>query len=184
MLGLDKFIDIIINQINDIIPWRFVYQYHSAAKYRFGKYVKSLGPGAHWKWCWMEKIYTENITDTTILLPTQTLPCKDFELVIRGLIGYKIVDVGKWFNNVNDTKSAISDNTCRIIRETLADLTYQEVKESKISFPDEIAELNDVLQELLQQQIEKYGILVNFVTLVEVSKARSYKLWNENIQLE
>ena len=184
MGGLDKLIDFLLNQLHSLLPFRFIYQNHNGVQYRAGRFIKVCKPGFRWKIPWIEEILTEYVTDTTLLLPTQTIPCKDSELVIRGCVGYKITDVGDYFNNVSDTKSAISDNAYKIIRHTLSDLNYEEIKKSEFIQEDVAYDIEIILKSLLQEEIKHYGVTINFVSLVEISKTRSYKIWNENIRLE
>lgn len=168
---LDKLIEFILNQINNIVPFTIIFQFNNGARYRFGKYVRTLHPGIYFKIPYFEKILQENSVDTTILLPALSIN----KLVVRASIGYRIDDMGKYYNNVCDTKSAISDIGCIILHEycILNDKEYL----NRIGFGDE-------LKASLQDQVNNYGIKINFFELVEISESRSFKLFNESVRLE
>lgn len=171
MAGLDRIFDFLISQINKIVPIVIIYQYENGARYRNGKYVRTLMPGLFFKIPYLETILHESAVDTTILLPALSIN----KLVIRATIGWKIIDMGKYYNNVCDTKSALSDVGCMILRQSCL-LNSKEVIDN-IAF-------GAVLSKLLQKEVKNYGIKINFFEIVELSESRSYKLFNENVRLE
>jgi len=118
----------------------------------------------------------ESAVDTTLLLPAQSVVTQDNKaVVLRGSVGYRITDIGKYFNNVYDTKSAISDNACLMIRQVCSIKTFEDIKD---------IDLGVSFRKLLQKQVTPYGIKINFVGLVDITESRSYRLFNENIKLE
>lgn len=172
----DKLISFILDQIQFALPIYFVYQYHRGCRYRGGKFIEELQPGIHLKIPWFDRILVESYVDTTILLPAQSIITKDGKgIVVRGTIGYKIVSVSKYFNNVYDTKSAISDNGCLVIRQLFAINTFEDAKDVGYGV---------ILKKLLQREVRNYGIKINFFGLIDISESRSYRLFNENIKLE
>jgi len=168
---LDKLIQFILDQIVHIVPLTIILQFNNGVKYRFGKYVKTLKPGIYFKFPYLERILQEQAVDTTILLPAISVN----NYVARGSIGYKITDMGKYYNKVYNTKSALSDLGCVILR--LACM----VNERDVIVQEDFG---DYLRQLLQKEVRNYGIKINFFELAEFTDSRSYKLFNENIQLE
>jgi len=168
---VDKLIDFILNQIKNIIPFTIILQFNNGVKYRFGKYVRTLTPGIYFKFPYLETILQENSVDTTILLPALSID----NLVLRASIGYKIRDMGKYYNNVYDTKSAISDLGCVVLR--LACIVNDKSVINDVDF-------GGYLCKLLQKEVNPYGIKIKFFELIEFSESRSYKLFNENVRLE
>src|SRR3972149_1822799 len=107
MTGLDRLIDFILGQLQKIIPIVVVHQYQNAALYTYGRYTKILKPGWHFKFPYINTVAFENVIDTTILLPAQSVrSVNGEEFIIRGVVGYKVIKVDKYFNNVYDVKSA------------------------------------------------------------------------------
>lgn len=174
-MGLEKFIQLLIDQIKHLIPIAVVYEYQGGVMYKFGRFLKKLEPGWHFKCPYIHTYAVINNVDTTLLISAQTVICEDkVELTVRGSVGYHIVNVSDYFNKVEDQKSAINDRTEKIIREC-ASVTNSE------DFLD--MDFANVLHEILQKEVDKYGIEIDYIVLVEVSKARSIKLFNETSNL-
>lgn len=167
----DKLFDFIISQINKIVPIVIIYQYQNGVRYRFGKYIRTLSPGIYFKIPYLETILHEGSVDSTILLPALSIN----SLVIRASIGYKIIDMGKYYNSVTDTKSALSDLGCVVLRQSCLN-NSKEVINGLI--------FGTALCKVLQKEIKNYGIKVNYFEIVELSESRSYKLFNEAVRLE
>jgi regulator of protease activity HflC (stomatin/prohibitin superfamily) len=172
----DKLIDFILSQIRSIIPIVILFQYENGVRYRYGKYIKTLTPGIYFKIPYLETILHESIVDTTIMLPPQSIRIKgNKEIVVRASIGFSITDIGKYYNKVTDTKSAISDLGCMILRGVCIQNTRMAI---------ECIEFGDELEEQLQEMVDIYGIKINFFRLVESTECSSYKLFNEQVRLE
>lgn len=170
----DKLIDFVLNQINNIIPFVIIFTFQNGVKYRFGKYTKTLKPGIHFKLPYIDTILHENTVDTTMLLPAQSIITDDkIEVVTKATVGYAIYDISKFYNNVYDSKSALSDRSCVIIRNTIASNSLEDILLDPLGF-------NDVLTEQVQKEVDDYGIRVNFVALVDFTRSRSFRFFNEN----
>lgn len=167
----DKLFDFIIGQINKIVPIVILFQYENGVRYRFGKYIKTLGPGIYFKIPYLETILHEGTVDSTILLPALSIN----SLVIRASIGYKIMHIGDYYNNVTDTKSALSDLGCVILRQGCLNNNKDFINNLNFGL---------VLRKVLQKEVKGYGIKVNYFEIVELSESRSYKLFNETVKLE
>lgn len=174
-MGIEKFIQLLIDQIKHLIPIAIVYQYQGGVMYKFGRFLRELEPGWHFKFPYIHTYAVINNVDTTLLISAQTVICSDgVELTVRGSVGYHILNVADYFNNVEDQKSAINDRTEKIIRECASVTTSED-------FID--MDFGKILQNILQKEVDKYGIEIDYVVLVEVSKARSIKLFNETSNL-
>jgi regulator of protease activity HflC (stomatin/prohibitin superfamily) len=175
---MKNIIDFIMSQINNLIPFVFVLQFQKGVRYRMGKFNKVLEPGPHWKIPYLETVLKDSIVDTTILLPVQSVITEDrMEVVVSATVGYMVKDIAVFYNNVYDTRSALSDKTMVVIRDTIAANSFDTIISDPVTF-------NLWLKKLAQKDVKKYGIHVNFVSLVNFTKARSYRLFNETIKLE
>lgn len=175
-MGLDKLIDFIIAQLQHLIPIYFVYEYQLGIRFWCGKFQKVISPGIWFKIPYFNTMMRENTVDTTMLLLSQSVITKDgIELVVQGSVGYKIVDIKKFFLQVYDVKSAIRDKSMVIIRDIVA--------ESQFDFVRDI-DLSELLQTLVQKEVDDYGIGINFVSLVSITQSSSVRLMNETINVE
>jgi regulator of protease activity HflC (stomatin/prohibitin superfamily) len=172
----DKLISFILEQIYYAVPVYFVLQFQKGCRYRAGKFVEELNPGFHWKIPWIDRILVESCVDTTLLLPIQSVKSiNDEPVVVRGVVGYKIDSMAKFYNNVYDTKSALSDNACYIIRQQCASWDMSQIADIKKSIN---------LKKLLQKHVENYGLVINFFGFIEISEASTFRLYTENVKLE
>lgn len=172
----DKLIDFILKQITYIIPFVIIFQFNKGVRYRFGKFKSELEPGFYLKIPYLDTVLQTQAVDTTILLPTQSIRSKDRkEIVVRATVGYKIKNMAYYYNRVYDSKSAVSDISCMLLRGMCVQNTRNNI---------ETIEFGEALKNQLQETIEGYGITVNFFQLTECTECNSYKLFNEKIKLE
>ena len=170
---LNSLIEFLKTQLNHIIPIGAVYEFQLGIRMRFGRVNKILVPGWWFKIPYIDVIMVEQSVDTTMLLPAQAIVTKDNkQLIVKGSVGYKIVDIEKFYCNVWDTRSAISDRACVIIKDTLSSLTFEMCKDSSI--------IDSRMLEELQLLVVDYGIEIHFVSLVSITESRSFMLFNES----
>jgi len=168
---LDKLVTFIINQINHILPIYFIYEYQLGIRFWCGRFQNIITPGIWFKIPYLHTMMRENSVDTTILLPAQSVITLDEkELIVKGSIGYKIIDIKKFFLNVYDTTSALSDRTCIIIKDVISLSTFKECKD---------IDLKEIFLRRVQIEVEPYGIKVQYVALLDITNSRSYRLFNE-----
>jgi regulator of protease activity HflC (stomatin/prohibitin superfamily) len=172
----DKLIQFLLEQINNIIPIATIHQYQNGVLYKFGKYAKTLNPGWHFKFPYINTYSRINTVDTTMLLPAISVTTNDNkQFIVRGSIGYRIIDVAAYFNNVYDAVNALSDRGCVILRETAMYMNSQEFRET---------DLNSIVYPILQNLVEKYGIELIYFSLISLTEGRSYRIFHESISTE
>ena len=174
----DKLIDFVLQQINNIIPFAIIFQFQKGVKYTLGKYIKVLDPGIHWKTPYIDIILKDNVVDTTMLLPSQSITTQDAkEVIVRATVGFYVKDIAAFFNSVYDTRSALADRTCVVIKRVIIDNTLQECRE----YSDAIDKL---IAKEVQKNVKKYGIKINFIALTDMTNSRSLRLFNESVKLD
>lgn len=173
MAGLDKFFQIIMEQINNLIPIVIILKFQKGVRYTFGKYSKILDPGIHFKFPYLQIVLKDNVVDTTTILPTQSIITEDKkEVIVKAVIGYCIRDIGKFYNKVYDTKSAVLDIAQVVVKSNINANKFDDICTDPITF-------GDLLKSELQKQVGKYGIKINFISLTDFTASRSYRLFNE-----
>jgi membrane protease subunit HflC len=173
----DKLIDFILNQIKNIIPFVIIFQFQNGVRYTFGRKSKVLKPGIHFKFPYVQTVLSDNVVDTTMVLPAQSVITSDGkELIVKGVVGFSIENIEDFYNKVYDTRSAISDKTCIIIRNTIS------VNEFETCITN-VGGINDALTEDTQSEVAQYGIKINFVALIDLTESPSFRLFNETLQL-
>lgn len=170
----DKLIELIKTYIEHLLPFAIIYQFQKGVRMRFGRVVgKQLMPGIYLKIPIFDVIMTDKAVETTMTLPAQSILTDDgIEVVVKGVVGYVVVDMKKFFCNVWDTRDAISDKACIVIKEFIAGNDMD-----VCSCPD----FDGLLTVHTQKRVRQYGIKVLYVALTDITKSRSYRLFNENI---
>jgi regulator of protease activity HflC (stomatin/prohibitin superfamily) len=170
----DKLIDVIINFIEDIIPFVFIKEYDRAIRFRTGRFHKTCGPGLVWKIPFFDKVETTTIVTTTISIPTQSVTTSDEkQLVVKSIVKYKIVDIKAFMLNVYDATDAISDTAQGIIKEQITAKTWAECTDN---------ELDNTITKKLRTAVKHWGIEVEKVTLSDIGIIKSLRLFNETVQ--
>lgn len=164
----DKLIEVILSVWDKLIFFTFVKQYQQGAYLRYGKLRKILDPGFHWKWPIVDEIDCYHVLTTAMNLEPQSLTTKDgFEIVVKGVIKYRIEDLTKFFTDVYDAVDAIADVSMGIIKNVIAKKTWDECKEES---------LDNEITKKVRAEAKKWGIAVEAVTLSDLSRMRSYRL--------
>ena len=168
----DKIIDVIIQGWSRIRPFVIVPAYSEAILLRLGKLEKTLKPGIHFKIPLIDDVMEYFTVIETISLPAQSLFLQKTKtnLVVKGLLKYKIVDGANFFLKAYAVKDA------------LADVTQAGIKNVLISLTDKECYSNDVdalITAKVKQEASEWGIEVIAVTLTDIAPVRSYRLFNE-----
>lgn len=158
-------VEIILNNLMALLPFVIVRSYQSGVRWRCGRNPKELQPGFHWKLWIYHQVEIEPIVDDVIELPTQSVITADEKLVCFSVnIGFRIVDVVKHWNGVQDFHEA----TRGIAMTHLA----KRVRSEKLS--DLVTDLNKLeksLESTLTTRFKNWGtevFSVGFTNFAEV----------------
>lgn len=145
-----------------------VEQYNRGVMLRFGKFVKVLEPGFHWKWPLADYVLEHTIVPTTMRLYHQSLHTKDDKpIVVQAIIKYQVSDVETLLMKVYDPVDAIGDMTQSIIKTLIMEKTWEECLH-----PD----MDNTITKKARVEAKKWGIEIIQVTLVDIAKAPSFRL--------
>jgi len=179
---LDRWLEVIIEFIEDILPFTVVPYYDKGVRLRFGKPRGGFGlwrpvntacvmeHGFHWKWPFADKILTHMIKIKTMNLSEQSVTTKDnISVVAKAVIKYEVSDVEKLLLEVNDPVDALSDMTQGIIREKIINRNYSELND---------AVLTSEISRAAKIEAKKWGISILDITLTDLAQMRSIRLLN------
>lgn len=168
----DKLIDVLIEWCNHILPFVIIRDYEQAVLLRFGKFNRVLLPGIHFKIPFFDEVIEQHVVTTTLSLDAQSLYTKDKQnIVVKGLIKYKIADVKIFLLEVYDAKDALSDMSQSIIKNVIMSMTMEECTD---------AEIDNTLTKKVRVEAKKWGVDVQQVTLTDLAPIRSFRLINDN----
>ena len=168
----DKLVELLTNWFTELKPLVIIRSYEEAVLLRFGIFKKVLKPGIHFKIPLFDEVIEQHIVITTLSLDAQSLYTLDKQnIVVKGVIKYKIGDVKIFLLEVWDAQDALSDMSQSIIKNVIMSMTLQECTDS---------ELDNILTKKVRVEARKWGVDVHQVTLTDLAPIRSYRLINDN----
>jgi regulator of protease activity HflC (stomatin/prohibitin superfamily) len=166
----DKLIDVVLQFIDDILPFVVVEHYNRGVRLRFGKNKGVLEPGFHWKIPFADSILTHMVKTTTMGLFPQTVTTKDGQsVVVCAVVKYEVDNVEQLLLEVNDPVDAVSDMTKGIIRDTLITTNWSECND-----PEIVRQIRDKAA----REASKWGIKIRAVTLTDLAVMKSLRILN------
>lgn len=169
----DRLIDLISEWIEKIIPFFIVMEYEEAVVLRFGKFHKVAKPGLHFRIPIVDEFMTNHVVVTTLSLPPQSLYTKDKQnIVVKGVIKYRIADVQTFLLEVYDAQDALSDMTQSIIKNVVMDKSLEECIDT---------EIDNLLSKKARVEAKKWGVEIQQVTLTDLAPIRSFRLINDTV---
>ncbi len=170
----DKLIDFLISLLDKILPWFVVKQFDNGIILRCGKYTKTFQPGIYWKIPFLDEVMTHHIVITLLSIPVQSLTTKDGQqVVIKGVVKFKVENVKLLLLDVYDATDAISDITQSIIKKQVHIRNWEECNND---------DLDNEITKKLRLEVKKWGISVESVTLTDMGLSPSFRLFNEQIK--
>lgn len=169
----DRLIDVITEWWAYLMPAIIIPNYEEAVLLRNGKFVKVLGPGFHVKLPIFDEVISHHVVVTTLSLPAQSLYTQDKQnIVVKGVVKYKISDVKIFLLEVFDAQDALADMTQSIIKNII------------ITTPLETCldlELDNILTKKARVEARKWGVDIQQVTLTDIAPIRSYRIINDSV---
>lgn len=168
---LDKLIDIILQVIDDLVPWVVIPHYDRGVRLRLGKLRGGvMDCGFHWKIPFADQIQTHMVMPTTMNLSEQSVVTLDgTAVVVKAVIKYEVEDVQRLLLEVNSASDALSDMAQGIIRDKLIETAWSDCNNAK---------LTSDISRAIKMESKKWGIKVLTVILTDLSPMRSIRLLN------
>jgi regulator of protease activity HflC (stomatin/prohibitin superfamily) len=170
---LDSLIQWLTSIIEHISPFVIVKEYENGIQLRFGKYLRSLKAGLYIKIPFVDEILTQHVVLTTLSLPAQSLVTSDNKnIVVEAMVKYKITDAQIFLLEVYDSVDAVSDISQGIIKELIMSSTWEQCRDN---------ELDNAITKKVRNELKKFGVYVDKVTLTSISEIRTFRLINHSI---
>lgn len=169
----DRLIDVITEWWAYLMPAIIIPNYEEAVLLRNGKFVKVLGPGFHVKLPIFDEVISQHVVVTTLSLPAQSLYTQDKQnIVVKGVIKYKIADVKIFLLEVFDAQDALADMTQSIIKNIIITTPLEQCLD---------LELDNLLTKKVRVEARKWGVDIQQVTLTDIAPIRSYRIINDSV---
>jgi regulator of protease activity HflC (stomatin/prohibitin superfamily) len=167
----DKLVELLISWWIEIKPIVIIRDYEEAVLLRFGIFKRVLKPGLHLKIPFFDEVIDQHVVITTLSLDAQSLYTKDKQnIVVKGVIKYRIADVKIFLLEVWDAQDALSDMSSSIIKNVIMSMTLDECTDS---------EMDNILTKKVRVEAKKWGVEVQQVTLTDLAPIRSFRLIND-----
>jgi membrane protease subunit HflK len=168
----DKLIELLSTWWYYITPVVIIPTYEEAVLLRFGHFKKVLHPGFHVKLPILDEVLTQHVVVTTLSLSAQSLYTLDKQnIVVKGVIKYRIADVKTFLLEVYDAQDALSDMTQSIIKNIIISTTMDNCID-----PD----IDNVLTKKVRVEARKWGVDIQQVTLTDIAPIRSFRIINDS----
>jgi regulator of protease activity HflC (stomatin/prohibitin superfamily) len=169
----DKLIDVITEWWSYLMPAIIIPNYEEAVLLRNGKFIKVLGPGFHVKLPVFDEVISHHVVVTTLSLPAQSLYTQDKQnIVVKGVVKYKIADVKIFLLEVFDAQDALADMTQSIIKNIIITTPLEQCLD---------LELDNLLTKKVRVEARKWGVEIQQVTLTDIAPIRSYRIINDSV---
>lgn len=169
----DRLIDVITEWWAYLMPAIIIPNYEEAVLLRNGKFIKVLGPGFHVKLPIFDEVISQHVAVTTLSLPAQSLYTQDKQnIVVKGVIKYKISDVKIFLLEVFDAQDALADMTQSIIKNIIITTPLEQCLD---------LELDNLLTKKVRVEAKKWGVDIQQVTLTDIAPIRSYRIINDSV---
>jgi regulator of protease activity HflC (stomatin/prohibitin superfamily) len=172
----DKLIEFLISIWDQVLPFETIDHYNRGARLRFGKAVRCLEPGLHFKWPFINSTLLMMIKMKTIKLSEQSIRTNDgVSVVVKAIVKYEVEDVMRAALEVNDPVDAIADMTQGIIKRMVSGLTWTECE--KMDMENEVAKKARV-------EAKKWGLKIIEVNFSDFDQITSFRLLNSSVKDE
>ena len=151
-----------------MVPFVVVYDYESAVVFRLGQYDRTLAPGFHWKWPFVESVVSEHTARTTLALEPQTVTTQDDKTVtVQGIVRYRIVDVRPFVIEIGDQHDVLRDTSMGAVLKSVRLMTVKELTDT----PPESKIAADI-----RRQVKPFGIEIDLFTFTDIGQIRVFRM--------
>jgi regulator of protease activity HflC (stomatin/prohibitin superfamily) len=166
----DKFIDLCVTFIHDILPFKIVDQWEQGVHLRTGKFHRIVCAGLNWKIPFFDKIWVTPVITQTVNLSPQTLTTLDERsVVLTSIVRYHVFNVQSFLLNVMHANDVLVDMTQGIIRDIVETTNW-----------NDLVELTDIVTPAVNDEVTKWGIKVEAVKFPDLGEIKTYRIIGDN----
>ena len=166
---LDKLVDLLVRFSMDILPFVIVEQWNGAVQLRFGKFIKVLYPGIHFKIPFFDSIIECPVITQSVNLPSQTLTTLDDEsIVLKSIIIYRLRNIQTYLLGVMQANDVLIDTTQGMIRDVVELTTW-----------DDLVDVNETITNKVKEYVVRWGIEVEAVTITDLGIVKSFRIFGD-----
>ena len=165
----DKLVDLLVRFSMDILPFVIVEQWNGAVQLRYGKFIKVLYPGIHFKIPFFDSIIECPVITQSVNLPSQTLTTLDDEsIVLKSIIRYKVSNIQTYLLGVMHANDVLIDTTQGMIRDVVELTTWED-----------LVDVNETITDKVKEYVVRWGIEVEAVTITDLGIVKSFRIFGD-----
>jgi len=165
----DKLVDLLVRFSMDILPFVIVEQWNGAVQLRFGKFIKVLYPGIHFKIPFFDSVIECPVITQSVNLPSQTLTTLDDEsIVLKSIIRYRVSNIQTYLLGVMHANDVLIDTTQGMIRDVVELTTW-----------DDLVDVNETITNKVKEYVVRWGIEVEAVTITDLGIVKSFRIFGD-----
>ena len=152
-------------------PFVVLSDYEEGVVLRMGRYKKNLVKGINFKMPLMDYTMTVIVTKDTYHVANVNVTTTDSKTISVGaIVEFEIVDVKKYFLDVNEAQSNAHDITRGVIANYLSDCEWSEVKQ-KTTLTQ--------IKNKLKPQLDSMGMSVTQIMFGDIAQSRVFTIFKE-----
>ena len=169
---LDKLVVLLVRFGMDMLPFVIVEQWNGSVQLRFGKFIKVLYPGIHFKIPFFDSVIETPVITQSVNLPSQTLTTLDDEsIVLKSIIRYKVSNIQTYLLSVMHANDVLIDTTQGIIRDVVERTTW-----------NDLVDVNETITNEVKEYVVRWGIEVEAVTITDLGIVKSFRIFGDEGQ--
>jgi membrane protease subunit HflK len=166
---LDKLVDLLVSFSRELLPFVIIEQWNGAVQLRFGKFIKVLYPGIHFKIPFFDSIIECPVITQSVNLPSQTLTTLDDEsIVLKSIIRYRVSNIQTYLLSVMHANDVLIDTTQGIIRDVVEMTTWPG-----------LVDVNSQITNEVKEYVVKWGIEIEAVTITDLGIVKSFRIFGD-----
>jgi membrane protease subunit HflK len=166
---LDKLVDLLVRFGMDMLPFVIIEQWNGAVQLRYGKFIKVLYPGIHFKIPFFDSVIECPVITQSVNLPSQTLTTLDDEsIVLKSIIRYKVSNIQTYLLGVMHANDVLIDTTQGMIRDVVELTTW-----------DDLVDVNETITNKVKEYVVRWGIEVEAVTITDLGIVKSFRIFGD-----
>ena len=149
--------------------WTIIQPWEGAIRVRFGRWVKTLHPGIHFRIPFIDSVYRQTIRLRFCMMGAQTLSTNDrHTITLAASIGYRIDDVEKLYNTLHHAEETIRQLAMSEIAHFIQSRSLSECCPKTIE--------DDVSKTLC---LDEFGISSDGIRLTDFAVVKTFRIINE-----
>ena len=166
---LDKLVDLLVRFGRDMLPFVIIEQWNAAVQLRYGKWIKNLSGGIHFKIPFFDSVIECPVITQSVNLPSQTLTTLDEEsIVLKAIIRYRVSNIQTYLLSVMHANDVLIDTTQGIIRDVVEMTTWPG-----------LVDVNSQITNEVKEYVVKWGIEIEAVTITDLGIVKSFRIFGD-----